>query len=175
MKAIYPTEWPQFFTATILHWKPILLNDNYKDLIIDGLRFAITERRINLTAFVIMSNHIHIVWQQLPPYTKSQVQLGFMKYTAQKIKYDLQKTNPELLKEFKVDAKDREYQLWKRNPLSIELFTPAVFHQKIDYIHNNPVRAGLCKLPEDYKYSSAGYYETVVDQFGLFTSSAAVK
>lgn len=122
-----------------------------------------------------MNNHIHIVWQQLPPYTKSQVQLGFMKYTAQKIKYDLLKTNLDLLKAFKVDAKDREYQLWKRNPLSVELFTPAVFYQKIDYIHNNPVRAGLCKFPEDYKYSSARYYETGVDEFGLFTASADYK
>ena len=92
-----------------------------------------------------------------------------MKYTAQKIKYDLQQTNLELLKEFKVDAKDREYQLWKRNPLSVELFTPAVFYQKIDYIHYNPLRAGLCKFAEGYKYSSAGYYETGVDEFGLFT------
>ena len=168
MKPVFPIEWPQFFTATILDWKPLLQNDDYKDIIIDALRFAIKKRRINLYAFVIMNNHIHIVWQQLPPFTKSQVQLGFMKYTAQKIKYDLQKNNLHLLKEFKVDTKDREYQIWKRNPLSIELFTPAVFHQKIDYIHNNPVRAGLCKYPEDYKYSSARYYETGVDEFGLF-------
>ena len=55
MKAIYPTGWPQFFTSTILDWKPLLQNDNYKDVIIDALRFAIKERRINLIAFVIMS------------------------------------------------------------------------------------------------------------------------
>lgn len=135
MKTVYQTEWPQFFTATILDWKPLLQQDNYKGIIIDALRFAIKERRINLYAFVIMNNYLH---------------------------------NLGLLNQLKVDSKDREYQVWKRNPLSIELFTPAVFYQKIDYIHNNPVRAGLCKFPEDYKYSSASYYETGVDDFGLF-------
>ena len=81
----------------------------------------------------------------------------------------MMKTDPVLLKEYKVDLKDREYQIWKRNPLSIELFTNKVFHQKIDYIHRNPVKAGLCKLPEEYKYSSAVFYETRLDEFGLFT------
>ena len=46
MKAIYPTGWPQFFTSTILDWKPLLQNDNYKDVIIDALRFAIKERQL---------------------------------------------------------------------------------------------------------------------------------
>ena len=57
----------------------------------------------------------------------------------------------------------------KSNPRSIELFTPAVFYHKIDYIHYNPLIAGLCKFAEGYKYSSAWYYETGVDEFGLFT------
>jgi len=58
---------------------------------------------------------------------------------------------------------DREYQLWERNPLSIELRKDKVYRQKLDYIHLNPVRAGICKLPEDYKYSSALFYETGID------------
>ena len=169
MKILYPENWPQFFTATILQWKPLLQYDAYKEIIIDGLRYAVKHKRVNLDAFVIMSNHIHIVWQQLPPYDKTQVQLGFMKYTAQKIKFDLQKTNPRFLEQFKVNKKDREYQIWKRRPLSIDLFTEKVYWQKIDYIHENPVKAGLCKYPEEYKYSSAKYYELGIDEFGLFS------
>ncbi len=64
-----------------------------------------------------------------------------------------------LLEEFKVDKKDRDYQFWKRRPLSVELYSELVYWQKIDYIHDNPVKAGLCKYPEEYKYSSAKYYE----------------
>ena len=72
-------------------------------------------------------------------------------------------------KEFKVNKYDREYQIWKREPLSIELFTPAVFYQKLEYIHYNPVKAGLSTNPEDYYYSSAKYYYDGVDCFGMLT------
>ncbi|MBY0477267.1 MAG: hypothetical protein K2Q24_06450 [Chitinophagaceae bacterium] len=92
-----------------------------------------------------------------------------MKYTAQQIKFDLQKTNPKFLEEFRVDAKDWQFQFWERNPLSIDLYSEEVYFQKVNYIHYNPVEAGLCILPEDYCYSSASYYETLVDKFGFLT------
>jgi putative transposase len=74
------------------------------------------------------------------------------------------------LETFKVNAKDRTYQLWKRNALSVDLFTPNVLQQKIDYIHANPVKAGLCLHPEDYYYSSAKFYNTGVDDFNMLTN-----
>ncbi|MFZ1527276.1 MAG: hypothetical protein WAT19_00870 [Ferruginibacter sp.] len=49
----------------------------------------------------------------------------------------------------------------------MELFTPAVLLQKLEYIHLNPVRAGLCKYPEEYKYSSAAFYLNGNDPFGI--------
>ena len=51
---------------------------------------------------------------------------------------------------FKVNKYDREFQIWKREPLSIELLNETMFKQKLAYIHYNPVKAGLCALPEDY-------------------------
>ena len=57
----YPVFWPQFYTATILEWKPLLKQDKYKDVIIESLRFLVFEKRINLYAFVIMSNHVHLI------------------------------------------------------------------------------------------------------------------
>jgi putative transposase len=92
-----------------------------------------------------------------------------MSFTAQKIKEHLQKYNPTLLEAFRVDAKDRMYQIWERNPLTVDLFTPKVFHQKIDYVHFNPVKAGLCINPEDYNYSSAKFYATGIDVFNMLT------
>ncbi|MCB0741601.1 MAG: hypothetical protein KDB92_11265 [Chitinophagaceae bacterium] len=41
--------------------------------------------------------------------------------------------------------------------------------QKPDYIHWNPVKGGMCKLPEEYKYSSALFYETGVDNWRFLT------
>ena len=62
------------------------------------------------------------------------------------------------MEKFYVGAKDRKYQFWERNPLSIDLWTKEVFMQKMEYIHYNAVEAGICNLPEEYKYSSASFY-----------------
>jgi putative transposase len=79
------------------------------------------------------------------------------------------KNHPAVLSHFKVNAKDRMYQFWERNALSIELRTDKVFQQKLDYIHYNPVKAGVCCLPEAYKYSTAKFYETNIDDWGFIT------
>jgi putative transposase len=71
---------------------------------------------------------------------------------------DINTTILQVFKLFQVDAKDRKYQIWERNALSISLFNRNVFLQKLNYIHNNPVNAGVCELPEAYKYSSASFY-----------------
>ncbi len=114
-----------------------------------------------------MSNHIHLIWQIQEGYEKEDVQRDFLKFTSQTIKRDLQKNHKEVLEKFYVGAKDRKYQIWERNPLSVDLWTKEVFLQKMEYIHYNPVAAGLCTHPEDYKYSSAKFYETGVDEFSF--------
>ena len=55
------TEYPHFFTATILEWKKLLKPDKYKDVIIESMRFLVIEKRVIIYGFVIMINHIHIV------------------------------------------------------------------------------------------------------------------
>lgn len=161
------TVYPTFFTATNLQWKKLLELDKYKLIVIDSLRFLVKDSRIILYGFVIMPNHIHLIWQMQADIDPEAVQRDFLKYTAQKIKADLKRNDPLFLEEFRVDAKDREYQFWERNPLSTELWSPKVFLQKLEYIHWNPVRKGFCQWPEDYLYSSAKFYETGVDNWGF--------
>ena len=165
----YPVFWPQFYTATILEWKPLLKQDKYKDVVIKSLCFLVSEKRINLYAFVIMSNHIHLIWQPLTDFTPDKIQHSLTSFTAHQFKNDLQKNHPQVLSHFKVEAKDRDYQFWERNSLGIDLFNEVVFIQKLDYIHWNPVKAGLCNLPEAYFYSSAKFYHTGIDDFGMLT------
>ncbi len=83
--------YPQFFTATILEWKPLLKQDKYKDIIIDSLRFLVQQNRVKVYSFVIIPNHIHLIWQIQPGLKRENVQRDFLKYTAQKIKFDLLK------------------------------------------------------------------------------------
>jgi putative transposase len=167
MKQTYPIYYPQFFTATILGWKHLLAADTHKDIIINSLKFLVTEKRIILNAFVIMSNHIHLIWQPSFAFTPSRIQASFMKQTAKQLKLSLTQNDAAALNNFKVNKYDRMYQIWKRDSLSIELRTHAVFMQKLEYIHYNPVKAGLCINPEDYYYSSARFYATGIDDFGM--------
>jgi putative transposase len=167
MNFAYTVHATQYFTATIYEWQPVLADDRHKDIIIDSFQYLVNDKRIELNAFVIMSNHIHLIWQILPNFTPSGVQASFMKYTAQQMKRSLMKNDLSRLSGFKVNKYDREYQLWKREPLSIDLLNEAMFRQKLEYIHYNPVRAGLCAVPEEYHYSSAKFYYDGTDSFGM--------
>jgi putative transposase len=153
-----PKEHANFITITCLEWKHVLADNSIKDIIIDSLRFLVKSGRVHVFVFCIMSNHIHMIWQMLGDYKKEDVQRDFLKYTAQKILKMLRKMKSSLLDELCVHATDRKYQVWERNALSIPVYTDEVFMQKVDYIHNNPVKAGLCKYPEEYHYSSAAFY-----------------
>ena len=74
-----------------------------------------------------------------------------------------------MLETLKVNKYDRTYQIWKREPLSIELFTEKAFMQKLDCIHNNAVAAGLVSFAEEYRYSSAKFYFSGIDDFSIVT------
>ncbi len=76
-----------------------------------------------------------------------------------------------MLEHFKVNVKDRHYQIWEHRPLSIPLWSSKVFEQKLDYIHNNPIQRkwALADLPENYHYSSAKFYILNQDDFGFIT------
>lgn len=82
----------------------------------------------------------------------------FSKYTAQQLKFKLLDHNPNDLVNYLSTQKDRQYQFWERRPYKATMYSREILEQKLDYIHNNPVKAGLCLLPEDYHYSSASYY-----------------
>jgi putative transposase len=165
MKTMYPENWPQFFTATITEWKPLLADDRLKEILISSMRHRVKKKELRIYAFVIMSNHFHIIWQAEAGHELKAIEKSFKKFTAGAFTKELRKTGG--LKSYEVNEADRQHHFWKRNSLGIELFTPAVFEQKLQYIHQNPVRAGLCTLPEDYKYSSAMFYKDGKDAFDM--------
>jgi putative transposase len=99
----------------------------------------------------------------------ADVQLSFMKYTAQMLLKELRSNDQQTLENLRVNAQDRKYQVWKRNALGVSLWSQPVFKQKLDYIHNNPVKAGLCRYAEDYKYSSAAFYEKGTSEWRFLT------
>ena len=102
----YPIYWPQFYTATIFEWKPLLKPAKYKDVIIESLRHLTINKKITLYAFVKINNRIHLIWQAVGDKTPVQLHRSFMKYRAQQTKFDLMPNHPVILYKFRVNAKD---------------------------------------------------------------------
>ncbi len=71
------TEYPEFVTITNLEWKKLLKPVKYKDIVIDSLRFLVNQKRIMLYAFVIMDNHLHLIWQMQAGIKPADVQRDF--------------------------------------------------------------------------------------------------
>jgi REP element-mobilizing transposase RayT len=149
-----------FFTATNLNWNKLLENDQHKFIVLNSFEFMVNRGEIVVYAFVIMPNHMHLVWSISEELEPSKIQQRFMRYTAQSILENMKRNHDPLLPSIKVNAADREYQVWERNPLPVELYTEEVIWQKIDYIHNNPCTDKwlLAKYPEHYRFSSASFY-----------------
>jgi putative transposase len=160
-----------FFTATIHKWIPVLRRDELKQMILNSLRFMVSEQAMKLSAFVIMPNHIHLLIMPLSNPKYKNVQLSLMRFTGQKIMYYLQDQKDPDLDKFLVNSKDRKYQFWQRNPMAIELYTRSVAEQKLDYIHSNPVRGkwDLSETDLDYPYSSIKFYEESEDYWPFIT------
>ena len=102
---------------------------------------------------------------------KEMPHASFNKKVAHEIVKDLKLYHTQVLPFFKVNEKEREYRIWQRDALAIEMDTRNKVEQKIDYIHTNPLQEhwNLSKRPEDYKWSSAEFYETGIDEFGFIT------
>jgi len=156
-----------FWTATIYKWQYLLKKDKYKEIIISSLNYLSERGKLDVFAFVIMPNHIHLILRVNEKNGKETSQGSFLKFTAHEFKKELRKDNPSVLYKYRVKATNKEYEFWQRDPLSVHLYTKEVALQKLSYIHNNPLAKhwDLAKDPCDYKYSSARYYESDVKVF----------
>jgi putative transposase len=87
-----------FWTATINNWQRLLSDDAYKDVIIASLQHLSNQNKIDVFAFVIMPNHIHLIWRIKEMNGKETPQGSFLKYTGHEFKKMLRTENPEALK-----------------------------------------------------------------------------
>ena len=131
----------------------------------------VENERVKVYGFVIMPNHIHLIWKINENHKRDDVQRDFLKFTAHQINKDLEVDHSAVLPHFKVNLKDRKYQFWERNPLSVDLYSRKIVYQKLKYIHSNPLQDKwqLSEKLEDYWFSSYRFYEFGIDYFGFLT------
>jgi putative transposase len=147
----------------------LLKPDKYKRMVLDSLSFLVHKNKIQVYGFVIMPNHIHIIWEFLDLNGKEMPHASLFKYTSHIIQKDLKRHHPMVLERFRVNSESRDYQFWQSNSLSIELRSSKMIYQKLDYIHNNPCKGKwmLSNSPIGYPFSSASFYESGKDEFGF--------
>ena len=162
-----------FITATVVDWVDVFSRKAYRDCIIESLDFCIKNKGMVLYGFVIMSNHIHLIIQS-DKNKLSDLIRDFKKFTAKTILHKIE-TEPEsradwMLKRFefacKSHSRNEKYQFWQYGNHPEEIFSEKFFWSKLDYIHLNPVRAGIVVKASHYLYSSASNY---VNDYGIIT------
>lgn len=156
---------PHFVTATIVDWVDVITRKSYRDTVVDCLDFCIKKKVMILYGYVIMSNHIHLVVQSGDG-ELSDLLRDFKKFTATKIMEKI-KSGPESRREWILErfqlateshSRNKNYQFWQYGNHPEEIYSNQFMWSKLDYIHLNPVRAGIVEKASNYIYSSASNY-----------------
>lgn len=161
-----------FSTFTTLKWIPILENDELKQIVANSLQFLVNSKKVNVYGFVIMPNHIHLIWQMNEGVKYRDVQRDFFEHTEESIKFKMLASSQSIDPVFKPNVQGNEVRIWDRNGLSIHLDDYSLIVQKLGFIHKNPINKKwrLCRSLERYKYSSFRFYLGVDKEFDFLTS-----
>ncbi len=155
-----------FLTLTVVGWADVFTRPVYKDAIIESLRYCQKEKGLNIFSYVIMTNHLHLLVNTEPDFQLSDTIRDFKRHTS-KLIAQLILTEPESRREWLMSliqiaaatsSKPQKIKLWQTGNHAIEVYSPKFTWDKINYIHNNPIRAKFVKNPEDWIYSSMSNY-----------------
>ena len=159
-----------FLTFATVQWVDVFTRSDYAEIIIDSLKFCKQKKGLAIHAWCIMPNHLHLIVSAKGSTGLSDILRDFKKFTSAEIIRAIENNSKESRKGWMLwifskagenNARNINYQFWQQDNHPIECSTPEIFDSKINYLHENPVRAGLVWNIEDYRYSSAvDYYTT---------------
>jgi len=164
-KAIITDE-AYFITITTVGWIDVFTRLNQKNNIINALQYCQANKGLEIYAYCIMSSHIHILCKATNGFILSDVMRDFKRFTSKKI-IQIINEEPESRREWMLDyftkscehlKKEQNYKVWQNGYHAEHIYSNKFIRQKIDYIHNNPVKDKVVTLPEDYYFSSARNY-----------------
>lgn len=149
-----------FVTCTILHWLPIFTRPESVQIILDSLKHLKKSDGLKLFGFVILENHLHMI---ISSNNLSKTIQKFKSFTARQI-INLLRTNGSttLLSQFsfykKAHKNQSNYQIWQEGCEPKLIQSDEMMQQKLEYIHQNPVKRGYVEFAEHWRYSSAQNY-----------------
>ncbi len=153
-----------FISTAVVNWIEVFAKEIYKNVLIESLTYCQKEKGMEIIAWCIMTNHIHIVFRSNGERNPEMIIGDFKRYTSKKIVKSIIENEMEDRKNFLLNqfmqegAKSsnvKNYQFWQHDSQPIELWSNYVISQKVNYIHQNPVKAGFVSKAEEYKYCSA--------------------
>ncbi|RJO64549.1 MAG: hypothetical protein C4523_18040 [Myxococcales bacterium] len=153
-----PTSQPTqiyFITPTVRRWYYLFDRHDRWRIIADSLRYCRQHKELKLFGYVFMMNHLHLLIQS--PDAISFLR-DFKRHTARAIFDNIRQTEPKLENFFLTEKGESE--LWLNSNMPEPVEQEAFLRQKLDYIHNNPVRKQYVREAKDWYWSSALYYET---------------
>jgi len=157
-----------FITFTCYRWIPLFEIAKSYDFVYNWLNLINKKYNIKTLAFVIMPNHVHLILYLPDGITNLNVIVSngkrFMAYAI--IQRLTAQQNHNLLFQLsegcseKDKAKGQKHKAFETSFDAKPVYTIDFFHQKLDYIHHNPVskKWNLCAEFTDYEHSSAGFY-----------------
>jgi REP element-mobilizing transposase RayT len=160
------TEEAYFITITTVGWIDVFTRLNQKGVIVNALNYCQKNKGLEIYAYCIMSSHIHIFCKATNGFILSDVLRDFKKFTSKKIIQTII-DEPESRREWMLEyfqkachhlKREQHYKVWQDGYHAEHIYSNLFIKQKIDYIHNNPVKDKIVTLPEDYYFSSARNY-----------------
>jgi len=158
---IYDNGAIHFVTSTTVGWVPVFTHAGRFQILIDTFKFCQKSKGLKIYAFVILDNHFHLV-MEAPDI--SGVMQSIKRHTARTIidalgAGEMDEWLGAQLRFYRQKHKvESDHQLWQEGYHPQKIVGAEMLHQKIEYIHNNPVKRGLVDVPEHWRYSSARNY-----------------
>ncbi len=153
-----------FVTFAVVQWIDVFTRVEYNDLLIANLKHCQEKKGLEIYGWCIMTNHIHLIVGQAGGIKIQDILRDFKKYTAVQLVKAIASSSQESRKEWLLwmfrklaerSNKHKKYCFWQNQYHPIELSSNLLMQQKLDYIHENPVKAGFVVEPQHYRYSSA--------------------
>jgi putative transposase len=147
-----------FLTFSCYRRLPLLSKDRTRQWTVDAIAVARVKHEFDLWAWVIMPEHIHLLFYPRPQLYKVQsIEWSIKQPVGAKAMRWLKQHAPAYIERLTVHNRNRTYRrFWQAGPgVDENIEEPAALQGIIDYIHNNPVQRGLVNRPEDWPWSSA--------------------
>lgn len=149
-----------FVTTTFRNWLKILMNEKYYMIVVESIKFCLKKYNCDLIAYVLMPNHIHLILFYNDKVDVSGFMRDMKKYTSVKLRQCLELDDMHKVEMLKYKKCGQKFKVWKDRFDAVIIRHRSVLITKVEYIHNNPIKAEFVDYPEEWKYSSAMYYAT---------------